>query len=276
MYSVKPDSADKPVRTLHRNHLLPCEFLAEMEDKEHIVIPVKKPRMRQECVQSDKLDSEEEEDYWQHVFITPTPAREGTVESCEVPRNPTVSNHSVGNDGPGEIPFPHAPGLSTKEPSFPAKNVVESQCDDTVSVNQFKDGAEYLSNSPSVRVYDRDPFETTASRQIENSPEHPVNPDSPVQNSPLDTSVDEQTSEVMEPERNAEIPPDESSSECPARRSERTRRRPGLFNYPTLGKPIISFAKTLLEGFHKAVIDTLMETQHITLSNPMISTCDVV
>ncbi len=273
VYSVKPENADEPVRTLHRDHLLPCGFLAEMEDKENIVVPVKKPRTRQECVQSDKPDSDEEEDYWQHVFITPTPARE---ESCEVPSNPTVSNHSVGNDGPEKIPFPHAPGLSRKEPSFPAKNVVESQCDDTVSVNQFKDGAEYLSNSPSVRVNEGDSFETTVSRRIENSPELPVEPDSPVQNSPLDTSVDEQTSEVMEPEKNAEISPDESSSECPVRRSERTRRRPGLFNYPTLGKPIISFAQTLLEGFHKAIIDTLMETQDITLRNPMISTCDVV
>ncbi len=133
VYSVKPEIADELVRTLHRDHLLPCGFLAEMEDKENIVVPVKKPRTRQECVQSDKPDSDEEEDYWQHVFITPTPARE---ESCEVPSNPTVSNHSVGNDGQEEIPFPHAPGLSTKEPSFPAKNVVESQCDDTVSVNQ--------------------------------------------------------------------------------------------------------------------------------------------
>ncbi len=76
---------------------------------------------------------------------------------------------------------------------------MESQCDDTVSVNQFKDGAVYLSNSPSVRVNEGDSFETTVCRRIENSPELPVEPDSPVQNSPLDTSVDEQTSEVMEP-----------------------------------------------------------------------------
>lgn len=276
VYCVKPESADEPVRMLHRDHLLPCGFLAEMEDRENIVVPVRKPRTRQECVQSDKPDSEDEEDFWQHAFITPTPAREGTVESCEVLRNHTVSNQSVGNDGPEGIPSLHAPGLSIKEPSFPAKNVVESQCDDTVSVNQFEDGAEYLTNSPSVREYEGGSFEATVSRGIENSPELPVEPNSPVPTSPLDTSVDEQTSEVMEPGKNAEILPDESSSECPVRRSERTRRRPGLFTYPTLGKPINSFAQTLLEGFHQAVIDTLMETQDITLRNPMISTCDVI
>lgn len=66
-----------------------------------------------------------------------------------------------------------------------------------------------MSNSPLVRVYGGDSFETTMSRGIENSPELPVEPDSPVQNSPLDTSVDGQTFEEVEPEKNVEIPPDE-------------------------------------------------------------------
>lgn len=123
VYSVKPERADGPVRTLHHDHLLPCGFLAEMEEREMIVVPVRKPRMTKECVQSDKPNSEEDEDYWKHVFITPNPARERTVESCEVPGNHTVPNQSVGKDGTEEIPLQHVPSLSTIEPSFSAKDV---------------------------------------------------------------------------------------------------------------------------------------------------------
>lgn len=193
------------------------------------------------------------------------------VESCEVPRN-----QSVEKDGLKGIPLQPVPRSITKEQPFPAKNVVESQCDDTVSANRIKDGAEYLSNFPSDIVDEGDSLETSVSRGTENLPELLIELEMPVQHSPLDTSVNEQTSEVMEPENNAEIPPNEPSSECSVRRSERIRKRPGLFHYPTLGKPIISFAQTLLEGFHQAVIETLLETQDGTLRNPMISNCDVV
>lgn len=139
VYSVKPESADELVRTLHRDHLLPCGFLAEMEETENVIITARKPRTRQECVQSDKPDSEDEEDYWQYISITPTPARERTVESCEVLRNHAVSNQSVEEDGLKGIPLQPVPRWIMKEQPFPAKNVLQSQCDDTVSANRIKD-----------------------------------------------------------------------------------------------------------------------------------------
>lgn len=40
------------------------------------------------------------------------------------------------------------------------------------------------------------------------------------------------------------------------RRSDRTRRPPGRFHYPELGKPLISFAQSLLESFNRA-LDTI-------------------
>lgn len=155
------------------------------------------------------------------------------------------------------FPLQSVPGLSTKEQHLPDKVVVEMQCDNTVTANQTTDEAEYLSNVPPIRADEGDLLEISESGEPETSPEISVEPDLLVQNSPLDSGVEEQNSEVMEPGNNAEIPPNEPSSECTVRRSERTRRPPGLFHYPILGKPIISFAQTLLEGFHQTVIDTL-------------------
>lgn len=162
-----------------------------------------------------------------------------------------------------------SPGLSTKDQPLPAKTVEEINFEDTVIENQTKDEA-------SIRVEEGDSLETSVSRGNEISPELPVELDLLVQNSPPDISVDKQNSEVMEPGNNAEIPLNEPSSECTVRRSERIRRPPELFHYPTLGTPIISFAQTLLEGFHQAVIDTFVATQDGSLRNPTISNCDVV
>lgn len=40
------------------------------------------------------------------------------------------------------------------------------------------------------------------------------------------------------------------------RRSERLRKPPAKFTYPQLGKPLISFAQTILDGFNKALLET--------------------
>lgn len=277
VYSVKPENAEEPVRTLHRDHLLPCGFLSETKETEEVVIQTTKPRTRQDSIQFDKPDSEDDDDdYWQHTLVMPTLTSERVVELCEVPCSHTSPDESVGKDGLERIPLQSVPGLSTKEQHLPDEMIMEMQCDNTVTANQTKDEAEYLSNVPPIRADEGDLLQISEGREPETSPDISVEPDLLVQNSPLDSVVEEQNSEVMEPGTNAEISPKEPSDECTVRRSERTRRPPGLFHYPTLGKPIISFAQTLLEGFHQAVIDTFKETQDVTLRNPMISNCDVV
>lgn len=48
-------------------------------------------------------------------------------------------------------------------------------------------------------------------------------------------------------------------SESPSvtlRTSERVRKPPGRFTYPQLGKPLISFAQTILDGFNRALVET--------------------
>lgn len=45
----------------------------------------------------------------------------------------------------------------------------------------------------------------------------------------------------------------EVGEDASVRRSERSRRAPGRFHYPQLGKPLISFAQNLLENFNHAL-----------------------
>lgn len=45
----------------------------------------------------------------------------------------------------------------------------------------------------------------------------------------------------------------EVREDASVRRSERSRRAPGRFHYPQLGKPLISFAQNLLESFNNAL-----------------------
>ncbi|KAG5286593.1 hypothetical protein AALO_G00016670, partial [Alosa alosa] len=64
--------------------------------------------------------------------------------------------------------------------------------------------------------------------------------------SPTVTDIDhvESTDSVSEQDHNT------------SRRSERQRRAPGTFTYPQLGKPLISFAQTILESFNKVLVET--------------------
>lgn len=70
--------------------------------------------------------------------------------------------------------------------------------------------------------------------------------------------------------------PDESSEDCPVCRSGRIRRPPGVFHYPELGKPLISFAQTLLEGFYKAFVYTLNDSQSMIPRNTTSSKYHII
>ncbi len=60
--------------------------------------------------------------------------------------------------------------------------------------------------------------------------------------------------EVNQREHTGNVRHTETNDTTPT--SERTRRPPGRFHYPELGKPLISFAQSLLESFTRA-LDTI-------------------
>ncbi|KAK9979780.1 hypothetical protein ABG768_013193, partial [Culter alburnus] len=125
----------------------------------------------------------------------PTLTSERVVELCEVPCSHISPDESVGKDGLERIPRQSVPGLSTKEQHLPDEMVMEMQCDNTVTANQTTDEAEYLSNVPPIRADEGDLLEISESGEPETSPEISVEPDLLVQNSPLDSVVEEQDSE---------------------------------------------------------------------------------
>lgn len=276
VYSVKPENADGPVRTLHRDHLLPCGFLPETKEAEEVVIPTRKPKTRQDRIQLDQPESEDEEEYWLHTFISPTPTREQAMESLEVKKNHYVTNQftEMGNDKGNSLQT--VPKVGIKDQSLPDVKDMELHGGDTVVVNQTENEIEHQNYSPLILTDERDLVETSVNvSRTENLPDVSVELDEVEKNIPPHTIVNMPDSEVNAPEAAIEIPVNESSGECPVRRSERIRRAPGLFHYPTLGKPIISFAQTVLEGFHQALIGTLIE-RHDNLRNPVMSNGYVV
>lgn len=70
--------------------------------------------------------------------------------------------------------------------------------------------------------------------------------------------------------------PDESPEDCPVRRSGRIRRPPGVFHFPKLGKPLIFFAQSVLEGFHKVFVDTLNDSQSMISRNTTSSEYHII
>lgn len=63
VYTICPVGQDGPTRTLHRDLLLPCGFLADEEEETEQSVQVSKPRARQNSPQSAEkpLDSDEED-----------------------------------------------------------------------------------------------------------------------------------------------------------------------------------------------------------------------
>lgn len=63
VYTLKPEKGDGPLRTLHRDLLLPCGFLShiEREEAERIVNPPR-PRTRQSASQSEANNDNQSDD----------------------------------------------------------------------------------------------------------------------------------------------------------------------------------------------------------------------
>ncbi|KAK2915990.1 hypothetical protein Q8A67_000364 [Cirrhinus molitorella] len=152
---------------------------------------------------------------------------ERAKDSCEVPRSRRASDELVRTGELEGIPPSADLNQSAKEQSLPSEDFAEIPCSDTTVTSQVETEVEYLSNSPSRA-------EAPKSQAIGSPIEVPY--DTLMQSNHSDASGDEGNSEIVDTGVASGSASIESPAECPVRRSERNRRPPGLFHYPTLGK----------------------------------------
>lgn len=236
VYTVKPERCDGPKRTLHRDLLLPCGFLPDVDaEPTSEASPVSRPKTRQQCkMPLDSEDFEEEGNPPEStsVSINQSPMR-FTVERVHKQASfPSVaSNHR---------PSPTLPG---SEPIVDKESESEHLPEETL---------------PMISDHLPEPAEPVAPVEI-NLPDYSPPPVSPEF---IDVPLTEEAEESVDPKlpvSNVSEPlnfdqiPTSVEPEPVSTRSVRQRLPPKRLQYSSLGNPLISVVQTLLHGISDAL-----------------------
>ncbi|CAI5668147.1 unnamed protein product [Oreochromis niloticus] len=120
VFELEPENGKGRTRILHRNMLLPCDFLPLQADKEATVTSTKTRKRhynkrKQTCMTQTQVGSEEEEDtdeFSDAVFTWPYP-----VPQCSPTLDPTAAEFMPLRDGGEPDEFPHLSGDDQGGPS---------------------------------------------------------------------------------------------------------------------------------------------------------------
>lgn len=281
VYIVQPMTGDSPSRTQHRDHLLPCGNLVDDEEFEQVA-----PRVRRSRTRSQQSQSQSQEDHSESEFdscdcpvgLSVIPEKR-FVQILELPRghrspkNPALegdcSSVNVEHFEPTEeqasanLPIPLGevlPGFVLVEPEVVVEQAIEPDLE-----------TRNIVVSDSIEKY-------ACQEELEHGGELDDDRQSKPTGDIVDTSVivtdivdkDRQltntdtTCQDGHEIRGQSIDTDVNDPDPTTQRSERLRRPPKCFHYDELGQPLISFAKSLLESFNRA-LDTLGDDDNITI-----------
>lgn len=234
VYTVLPEGGDGPARTLHRDLLLPCGHLSEteIESASQRPKPPQRPRTRQSSSQLQHPDYSDSEDEYVG-FQGDQPVHTETFIKV-YDKNKHLEPHVIsdGHDEPetSNTPLP----LTVGDPQTMSDEVIETGPDtDGMHGEQGSDDTVEPSSEKVAGNTDTDDMHVM---DLKNTDNDHSNTDLP----------DRQTVEEIKTVQT-------SSENTDMRKSGRVRRAPGRFHYPQLGKPLISFAQSFLEGFNQAL-----------------------
>lgn len=257
VYTVRPEGKDGPLRTLHRDLLLPCGFLQKKDEPDETVGPHKprRPRTRANPVskesESETQSSETEDDYTSYM-----PAYLPTIESR------IISKHRPEKQSKPEV---------TTEVSTEMRSTTNTNIMHPFSVESQRNLPD-LPDDEDRTLHDEPERETMQFKE-------PVGTDVlnnlPAQNKQQDQESVEPPSETLnqEDERSDGLIQDESVNlntqdslmetsqrvEDVPRRSQRHCEPPKRLQYPKLGNPLSLVVQSLLQGLSTAFTVSLEE-----------------
>lgn len=292
VYTVCPEGQDGPLRTLHRDLLLPCGFLSE--PAEEMVQPksTRRPRTRQTSKQVNELpssseDEEENELCFHSVEITETRPSEASNISESQKETSFEIDTLTGIDTTAGIDTPfgtgNLPELEPVEIELVEKEPVEGESVEKGSVELETEGNLLFDHEPENGMEEEkdanemekeniaieaetgtgeltEQLETSGGTLLTEETER-AKECVPIANPPVSQS--ESQRDALQPATisgtNPAVETKNSNHEEtvePPRRSERVRKAPGKFTYPQLGNPFISFVQNIVEGFNQALVET--------------------
>lgn len=263
VYSVKPEKEEGPLRTLHRDLLLPCGFLPETEKEEpNTKSSSKRPRTRQQTTnqQDEELASDDDTyESWYATTTLPEAHERRFVKVYEIPRHslaPVPDGHSQGpvkphpcTEGNGVVDYSNTP-TPDETVNLPEEEMEQPTETERETGNLPVKETEILPDQESGNLPERE------------TEESPVTKTQNLPGNLLDTSLEPVEGNPMEPETTghieAEIPVQEKTeADIPVRRSLRHREPSRRFHYPELGNPLVSVVTSLFQGLTTALTSSL-------------------
>ncbi|XP_068078506.1 heat shock 70 kDa protein 12B isoform X1 [Danio rerio] len=268
VYTVRPEGDEGPLRTLHRDLLLPCGFLTLPGEKvSNPPSSTSKPRTRQQVSGedasengvNDTAESMEDEvpEYWIRVPVT-NESHENALGTLTSTFDPPV-----GCDP--QLPFVALGDESHVEMDSAG---LEACLDDSHQEKQIEQITTLQGESSEMS-------ESGKSSEGELSEEMPQCPDDGIERS-VEEELEE---EIRKPLLNA---PDNISSnieqhetsqepENPMRRSQRRKEKPDRLQYSELGNPLVIVAQSLFHGLTTAFTNSLNGVDFVETSSPSTS-----
>lgn len=284
VYTVCPEGQEGPTRTLHRDLLLPCGFLSEIEEE-----PVKsktptKRRTRQTTQKDDNhQSSDEDEDDIQlfypleietlfHPIEIESKIGESSKSFSVSPSDDVVATASETKHLPEceNLPEMEQPNLPESTASEVLNSPVEgensnlpleTETNTDEPVEKDTEQMNMESKQTETNVPETEGEEITGIRQeeMESGEKQMRRDENLLQEEELPSSVEladisqENDQSPVETNENTVSEQDPIQS---VRRSERQRKPTGKFTYPQLGNPFISFVQTVFDGFNRALVET--------------------
>ncbi|XP_053279475.1 uncharacterized protein LOC128440700 [Pleuronectes platessa] len=277
VYTIRPENRDGPLRTLHRDLLLPCGYLIPETSNEP-------DKQSQRCRPATRLSpaadveqfSEEDEDgtCWFSEF-----------PSAEISRFSAVNNVPV-QSGPVMSEVQDTPHAEPSEYYFPVETPVTSQDTEPISETAHLNDLPGVVPSPETLALSNDndnehllldgipPVELLTERVVSLSDCHDLSSESP----PVITNLSDTIGgkgqaetdlvdkpRILEPcdkESENQSQPCSDNQPSSARRSVRNRQQPSRLQYVKPGNPLIAVVQSLFQGLTTAFTDVLSETEH--------------
>lgn len=285
VYTVKPEGKDGPVRTLHRDLLLPCGFLSAAVTNEPVKQPsVRRPRTRQfPTAESEEeegsSDSEIGDTRMFFSFQTPEP----NVTETYMLRNPPCAIRQS-----NKLDVSSAPVLfdspASEPPAEDRDELSMQNLPERVNNTELVNLPEQV-NSPE-RIPETDHTESDLPDNVcpvekKNLPEDnviqpcrvhdeqlPALPDVSRSEEEIDMAGNGESEEKRKDEldqmetENEEETERETGMDTSVRRSDRTRHPPKRLDYAELGNPFVTVVKSFFHGLTTALADALSEEEN--------------
>ncbi|MCJ8730139.1 hypothetical protein PDJAM_G00180710 [Pangasius djambal] len=264
VYTVKPENKDGPLRTLHRDLLLPCGFLSVPEEEPSAVAKLQRPSTRQ-CPHPDpderqsEFNSDEEDDFVYSFqdpvfrtgrstqeFVVPVPPREEpSVEPTCL--DPVVSSGAPREAGQALLESSPSPSQHASEVE-PMTTSDRPERDRPVEETESETVIADAGNLPEVQDGE--------STQELNDSETLESSETTHQN---ETEIDERRNDQ-----------DESETQSEVRRPSRRRKPPKKLTYPELGNPLVTIVQNLFQSLSSAITNYLVEPSLTPLPEPQV------